>query len=56
LTWQAFPYVNWQLSQRCSLQAGYRWVYVDYETGSGANEFKYDVLTEGPQIGVTFRF
>jgi len=56
LTWQAFPYVNWQISRCCSLQAGYRWVYVDYETGSGANEFKYDVLTQGPQLGVTFRF
>jgi hypothetical protein len=56
LTWQAFPYVNWQISTCCSLQAGYRWVYVDYETGSGANRFEYDIMTQGPQLGVTFRF
>ncbi len=56
LTWQLFPYLGWQISRCCSLQAGYRWVYVDYETGTGANEFKYDMLTQGPQLGVTFRF
>jgi hypothetical protein len=56
ITWQAFPYLNWQVSKRCSLQAGYRWVYTDYESGSGANKFKYDVLTQGPQVGFTVRF
>lgn len=56
LTWQAFPAVGWQLSEGCSLQAGYRWVYTDYETGSGLSRFKYDMLTHGPQLGVTFHF
>lgn len=56
LTWQAFPFVGWQISDSCSLQAGYRLVYTDYDTGSGANRFKYDMLTHGPQIGLTFRF
>ena len=56
LTWQAFPYVNWQVARAFSLQAGYRWVYTDYETGSGFNRFKYDVLTQGPQVGFTFHF
>jgi hypothetical protein len=55
LTWQAFPYLDWQLSERCSLQAGYRWVFNDYEHGSGANKFAYDVMTQGPQIGMTIR-
>jgi hypothetical protein len=56
LTWQAFPYFGWQFAQWGSLQAGYRWVYTDYETGSGASRFKYDILTSGPQIGFTFHF
>jgi hypothetical protein len=56
LTWQAFPYLNWQCSEACSLQAGYRWVYTDYETGSGATRFKYDILTQGPQLGLTIHF
>jgi len=55
-TWQAFPYVNWQFTKWGSLQLGYRWIYADYETGSGSNRFKYDVLTQGPQLGVTFSF
>lgn len=55
LTWQAFPYLNWRISERCSLQAGYRWVSNDYESGSGANRFAYDVLTQGPQIGLTIK-
>lgn len=56
LTWQAFPYVGWRISKSFSLQAGYRWVYTDYETGSGLNRFKYDMLTQGPQVGFTLRF
>jgi hypothetical protein len=56
LTWQAFPYVNWQFAKWGALQLGYRWIYADYETGSGPNRFKYDVLTQGPQLGLTFSF
>lgn len=56
LTWQAFPWLNWQLSESASLQAGYRWVYTDYETGSGATLFRYDILTQGPQLGFSWRF
>jgi hypothetical protein len=56
LTWQAFPFLGWQLSESISLQAGYRVVYVDYESGSGADRFKYDIYTHGPQVGFSFRF
>ncbi len=56
LTWQAFPFVGWQITDACSVQAGYRLVYTDYDTGSGANRFKYDMLTYGPQVGLTIRF
>jgi hypothetical protein len=56
VAWQVFPYVGWQFAAWGSLQAGYRWVYADYETGSGASLFRYDMLTQGAQIGVTFHF
>jgi hypothetical protein len=56
LTWQAFPYVGWQFAKWGSLQLGYRWIYADYETGSGSNRFKYDMLSQGPQLGITFAF
>ncbi|HNQ87960.1 MAG TPA: hypothetical protein PKM73_04945 [Verrucomicrobiota bacterium] len=56
LTWQAFPWFGWHISKSFSLQAGYRWVYTDYETGSGPSRFRYDVLTQGPQVGFALSF
>jgi hypothetical protein len=56
LTWQAFPGVTWQFGKQTSMQAGYRWVYTDYATGSGVSGFGYDMLTQGPQVGVTYQF
>ena len=54
--WQVFPYLSWQFAQWGALQAGYRWLYMSYEAGSGASRFKYDMLNQGPQLGVTFTF
>jgi hypothetical protein len=54
--WQAFPWLSWQFSERGSLQAGYRAISTDYDEGSGLSEFRYDVVTQGPQLGVTYRF
>jgi hypothetical protein len=56
LTWQVFPYLGWQFAKWGSLQLGYRWLYMDYETGSGASRFQYDMLNQGPQIGLTCHF
>lgn len=56
LTWQAYPYFDWQFAKCASLQLGYRFLYTDYESGSGATLFKYDILTSGPQVGFTFHF
>jgi hypothetical protein len=56
LTWQAFPYVSWQFTKWGSLEAGYRWLYVNYSQGSGASQFRYDILTQGPQVGFTLHF
>ncbi|HEU5311015.1 MAG TPA: hypothetical protein VFV24_06145, partial [Candidatus Eisenbacteria bacterium] len=52
LTWQAHPYLDWIFMQNASLQAGYRWLDVDYENDDA---FRWDVLTQGPQVGVTVR-
>jgi hypothetical protein len=56
LTWQVFPYFGWQFAHWGSLQAGYRWVDMDFESGGGSSRFKYDMLIHGPQIGFTFHF
>ena len=56
LTWQALPVINWQFTKWASLQVGYRWLYTDYVQGSGSSRFRYDILTQGPQVGFTFHF
>lgn len=56
ITWQAFPYFNWRFCKWGSAQIGYRWLGTDYETGSGANRFRYDVVLQGPQIGLSAHF
>ncbi len=56
LTWQAFPYLSWRFAKWGSTQLGYRWLATDYETGSGLSKFSYDVILQGPQLGVTIHF
>ena len=56
LTWQVFPTLGINLSDRFSLELGYRWLDLDYSTGEGREQFAYDVLTQGPVGGVAFRF
>jgi opacity protein-like surface antigen len=55
-TWQATARLNWQVSRRITVGAGYRWLDQDYESGSGTSTFAWDVLTQGPLVagGVTF--
>ena len=55
-TWQVFPTVSLRLTDRASLDFGYRWLDLDYTTGEGNERFQYDVLTQGPVIGFGFRF
>ena len=55
-TWQIFPTVGVRLTDRASIELGYRWLDIDYETGEDATLFKYDVLTQGPLVGFAFRF
>ena len=55
-TWQVFPTVGIRLTRSASLELGYRWLDLDYVSGEGAVEFRYDVLTQGPVVGFGFRF
>lgn len=56
ITWQVFPHLNWRFAKWGSVQLGYRWLGTDYETGSGANRFRYDVVLQGFQLGLTAHF
>lgn len=53
---QIEPMLDWRFKKWCSLQFGYRWFYDDYQTGSGTNKFRYDMLIQGPQFGATLHF
>jgi hypothetical protein len=51
-TWQLEALFEWHMSERASLLIGYRAIEIDYEDEG----FIYEVLTQGPQAGVTYRF
>lgn len=53
---QVKPMLSFGISRSTTIDVGYQIVYMDYETGSGADRFKYDVLTDGPIVGISFRF
>lgn len=56
LAWQAYANIGFRASKLVSIVAGYRAIDMDYQEGEGFNEFRYDILTAGPQIGVGFTF
>jgi hypothetical protein len=59
-TWQVLATYNWFLYQYGPLTLdgylGYRALSVDYERGNGVDRYEFDVLQQGPVIGVTGRF
>jgi len=56
LTWQVMATVHWKASDKLDVVGGYRYQDADYENGSGASLFKYDMVTSGPGLGVSFKF
>jgi hypothetical protein len=56
LAWQGVAAVRWQASPRIGVLGAYRYVDMDYEDGSGAGFFKYDMSISGPALGVVFTF
>lgn len=55
-TWQLFPRAGLRLTDKTSLEFGWRWLDLDYSAGEGNEQFGYDVLTQGPVAGFAFRF
>jgi hypothetical protein len=54
--WQARARVGYRASKLIEIGAAY-WVSgMDFESGSGNTQFRYDVTTFGPQIGIGFHF
>jgi hypothetical protein len=54
--WQLFPMVGVDVGKRATLGMGYRVLSSDYETGSQATLFKYDVITQAFVLGAAFHF
>jgi hypothetical protein len=54
LAWNLVGMFNYQPWKHVSFLFGYRYMDIDYEDGSGADLFKYDVSMHGPGVGVKF--
>jgi len=54
LYWQLQGYFGYHFSKLFQLSAGYRVIYIDYETGSGNDRFVYNMTTFGPAIRFGF--
>jgi len=52
LDWQLLGALQYQLNESITLEAGYRYLSVDYDKGG----FLYDVAMQGPLIGGSIRF
>jgi hypothetical protein len=53
-TWNALGLIHFQPWKHVGFLGGYRAMDVDYETGTGINQFKYDMLMHGPIVSVKF--
>ncbi|MEM1369424.1 MAG: hypothetical protein AAGG02_15720 [Cyanobacteria bacterium P01_H01_bin.15] len=55
VTWRTFGGVDWVFAGNTSLLAGYGVYGIDYDTGSGRDQFGLDTIQHGPFVGFTFR-
>lgn len=56
LAWQLLARVDWRVAESVFVSAGYRMLDTDYEDGSGADRFGYDMTMSGPAIGIGWHF
>jgi len=56
ITWKCRLGVNWRFCSRWYVGAGWLWLDTDFEDGSGADYFRWDVLQTGPYVALTFAF
>jgi len=51
-----WPQIGYRIGKTSKALVGYRYIYVDHESGSGADRFVYRAATFGPTVGFEFRF
>jgi hypothetical protein len=56
LAWQAATHFDWRISSLVGMAFGYEALDMDYTDGEGADEFRYDMIIQGPFVAVTFAF
>lgn len=61
LTWQAAGLVGYRFGlfggdRNATLVAGYRALFQDYSDGNGQDRFEWDVVMQGPMLGLTIAF
>jgi hypothetical protein len=56
LTYNLLAGLEWRFSSRASAVAGWRYMDIDLETGSGRNTFNADIQMSGPFLAVNFHF
>jgi hypothetical protein len=55
-TWNALVGMDWRIGGWLAFTGGYRWLSIDYSSGSGDDRIVYDILALGPFLGISFRF
>ena len=53
-TWQVMPSVGYKFGKTFELALQYRYIAIDYQTGSGVDFFQYRMNIFGPQVGFLF--
>ena len=56
LSWSTVLAANYEFTDLFSIALGYRWFDIDYQSGSGADAFLFDVQLTGPFVAFVFRF
>jgi hypothetical protein len=56
LVWQIIASVECDITKNILIELGYRLLDTDFETGSGADHFTYDVLMQGPYLALGVKF
>ncbi|OIQ30785.1 MAG: hypothetical protein BM564_00825 [Bacteroidetes bacterium MedPE-SWsnd-G2] len=54
LAWQVHPALGYQFSPTFEFALGYRWLSMEYDKGSGADYYLYDLIDSGLEL--SFRF
>lgn len=56
LSWALNGLAGYKFTENATFRFGYRVYDIDYSSGTGSNEFAYDVTEHGPILGLSYKF